>query len=96
VSTAPAGAIVAVVGLFAAWGLQAGLSEGAEKALVAAGAPEAVRGAAFGTYHMVAGMMALPASLLFGWLWEGPGPAVAFGAGASCAAVATLLLSRLR
>ncbi|HEX7243331.1 MAG TPA: MFS transporter, partial [Longimicrobiaceae bacterium] len=50
--------------LFAAYGLFFGLTEAPEKALVAALAPEGGRGTAFGAYHMVVGLGALPASFL--------------------------------
>lgn len=82
------GPYVAVVGLFGAWGLYAGLSEGAEKALVSARSGPEAKGTAFGAYHMVAGLMALPASVGFGWLWDAVAPAAAFGAGSLCAAIA--------
>jgi hypothetical protein len=36
--------------------------------------------------------MALPASVLFGWLWSVAGAEVAFATGAGLAAVATVLL----
>ncbi len=88
----PSAAVVAVVGLFAAWGLQAGLSEGAEKSLVAAASPDNERGTAFGAYHMVTGLMALPASAGFGALWDATSPGVAFAAGAGTAGLAALLL----
>jgi len=57
-----------------------GLAEPAERALVAALAPAGRQGGAFGWYALVQGMMALPAGLLAGWLWQqGPaGPAWAF------------------
>lgn len=74
---------VAVAGLFVVYGLYHGLTEGAEKALVAdlAGASEA--GTAFGWYHLVAGLVALPAGLLIGGLWTAWGAPVAFVAGAA-------------
>lgn len=57
--------------------------------------PAGRHGAAFGWYTLVQGLMALPAGLLAGWLWErGPdGPAVAFAATAVLAAAAAGLLA---
>jgi MFS family permease len=78
--------------LFAGYGLFYGLTEGAEKALVADLAPAAERGAAFGWFNAAIGLGALPASLLFGALWQWYGPLAAFGCGAAWAAVATVLL----
>jgi MFS family permease len=79
-------------GLFVLYGLFYGLTEAPEKALVAALAPSALRARAFGTFHFAVGLGALPASLLFGILWETAGPAAAFLAGAGIALLAALLL----
>ncbi|MHB8707371.1 MAG: MFS transporter [Desulfuromonadales bacterium] len=81
--------------LFAGYGLFYGLTEGAEKALVADLAPATERGAAFGWFNAAIGLGALPASLLFGALWQWSGPLTAFGFGAALAAVAALLLLTL-
>ncbi len=78
--------------LFAAYGVVFGLTEGAEKALVADLAPSARRGAAFGWYHGAVGAAALPASLLFGALWERYGAPAAFRTGAALAGAALLVL----
>ena len=76
--------------LLLAYGLYFGLAEGAEKALVADLAPVARRGAAFGWFNFVVGVGSLPASLLFGWVWDRFGPLASFGMGASLAGAATL------
>jgi MFS family permease len=80
--------------LFGLYALYHGLAEGAERALVADLAPERRRGSAFGWYHGVVGLAALPAGLLTGWLWESRGAAVAFltCAGLAGAAAVGLLL----
>jgi MFS family permease len=78
--------------LFAGYGIFYGLTEGAEKALIADLAPEAERGGAFGWFNATIGLGALPASLLFGALWQWFGPLAAFGCGAALAAVAAGLL----
>ena len=76
--------------LLAAYGLYFGLAEGAEKALVADLVPAARRGAAFGWFNFVVGVSALPASLIFGFVWDRVGPLAAFSMGASLAGAATL------
>ena len=81
--------------LFAAYGVYFGLAEGTERALVADLVPREARGTAFGWYNAAVGIGALPASLLFGVLWQAWGPAAAFGFGAILAAVAALLLLTL-
>jgi MFS family permease len=81
--------------LMLAYGTFFGLTEGAEKALVADLAAHDARGAAFGWYHLVVGVAALPASLLFGALWDRRGAPTAFlvGAGLAAAAAAVLVLA---
>jgi MFS family permease len=74
--------------LFAVYGLFYGLTEAPEKALVAAIAPPNQRGAAFGAYHFTVGLAALPASVLFGVLWERVSMVAAFGTGAALALIA--------
>lgn len=90
---AAAGSAWQVWALFALYGVYYGLVEGAERALVADLVTESRRGAAFGWYHLAVGVGALPASVLFGWLWAAWSPAVAFGVGAGLAGAAAALLS---
>ncbi|MFI5398432.1 MAG: MFS transporter [Candidatus Binatia bacterium] len=77
--------------LFASYGLFFGLTEGTERALVADLAPTQ-RGAAFGYYHLIIGIAALPASVIFGLLWGWGGAALAFTVGATFAGLAAVLL----
>jgi MFS family permease len=81
--------------LFAVYGVYFGLTEGVEKALVADFAPLHLRGSSFGLYHLIVGLGAFPASLLFGLVWQQFGPAAAFGMGAALALVAGAMLSGL-
>ena len=81
--------------LFAVYGIYFGLTEGVEKALVADFAPAHLRGSAFGLYHLVVGLGALPASLLFGLVWQKIGFSAAFGMGAGLALLASVMLSML-
>ena len=78
--------------LFLVYGLYFGATEGAEKALVADLVPTHRRGTAFGWFNAALGVGALPASVLFGLVWERVGPAQAFLMGAAFAAAATVLL----
>ena len=78
--------------LFAFYGLFYGLTEGVEKALLTDIADPAERGAAFGWYNFAIGVGALPASLLFGFIWQRSGPPAAFGFGALLAFLAAVLL----
>ncbi|HET8647114.1 MAG TPA: MFS transporter, partial [Vicinamibacteria bacterium] len=81
--------------LFAFYGLFHALTEGPERAYVAALSPTGARGRGFGLFHAVTGGMMLPASLLTGALWEWRGPATALLVGAVLAAVAAVLLWRV-
>ena len=78
--------------LFAFYGLFLAATEGAEKALVADLAPHNQLGTAYGWFNLTAGAMLLPASLVFGSLWQGISPLAAFGFSAICALFAALLL----
>ena len=87
---------LAIIVLVLVYGLYHGLTEGAEKALVAEIAPLEQRGTWFGWYHLVIGLLAFPASLVFGWIWQHWSSSVAFGTGAALALAAALLLFALR
>ncbi len=78
--------------LFAFYGLFMAATEGAEKALVADLAPKELLGTAYGWFNLTAGIMLLPASMLFGWLWQTFSPEWAFGFSAACAILAAVLL----
>jgi MFS family permease len=78
--------------LMAVYGLFYGLTEGAEKALVTDLVPAELRGTALGLHAGAVGFAALPASLVFGVFWSVIGPRLAFGIGASLAALASVLL----
>jgi MFS family permease len=73
--------------LFLALGLVAGLTESGERALVAQLAPLRM-GRGFGSYHALVGATALPAGLLFGWLYQWAGGRTALWASAAGMALA--------
>ena len=81
--------------LFVVYGLFFALTEGTERALVADLVPPARRGTAFGWFHLTIGLAVLPASILFGLVWDGLGAPAAFIMGASLAAVAALGLAMI-
>jgi MFS family permease len=86
------GAIWQIWLLFAVYGVFYGLTEAAERALVADFYPPEQRGRAYGFYNGAMGIGALPASLLMGWLWQHIGVMTAFLTGAGLAAAAAILL----
>jgi MFS family permease len=77
---------------FAGYGVVTAALEGTEKALVADLVPRERSGTAFGWYNLVSGLLLLPASLIFGWLWSALSPMAAFAFGAGCAFAAAVLL----
>jgi MFS family permease len=78
--------------LFAVYGLYFALTEGAERAFVADVVRPEQRGTAFGLYNFVLGLAALPASVIFGSVWERLGFQSAFLLGAGLALVASVML----
>ncbi|HEY7986772.1 MAG TPA: MFS transporter [Methylophilaceae bacterium] len=78
--------------LFAFYGIFMAATEGAEKALVADIAPSNLLGTAYGWFNLIGGIMLLPASMIFGWLWQTFNPQLAFAFSASCSLLAALLL----
>lgn len=80
--------------LFAVYGIYFGLVEGPERALMAdlTENPDQ-RGMAYGLFHFVTGLCALPASLLLAGLWLAFNHRVAFGVGAGLALIAAALLA---
>ena len=94
INLAPATAILT----FLVLGLSAGLTEGAERALVARLAPVRT-GRGFGAYHALIGLAALPAGLLFGSVYQSTGGPRALwlsAGGMLLAVVAWLVVSRGR
>jgi len=77
------------VAAFLTLGLVAGLTESAERALVARLAPRRT-GRGFGAYHAVTGLAALPAAVGFGVLYQHAGAPVALRVSAATMVVAVL------
>jgi MFS family permease len=76
--------------LFAGYGIYQGVVEGVARAFVADLVAEPRRGTAYGLYHGVVGLLALPASLIAGWLWEIASPAAPFYLGAGLAFISAI------
>jgi len=78
--------------LFPFYGIFYGLTEGVQSALVVDLVDQDWRGRALGAYNAVVGFAMLPASLIFGFLYQIAGPKAAFGSGAALAVIASLML----
>jgi MFS family permease len=89
---AAAAAAWQVWALYALYGVYYAAVEGTAKAFIADLIPQEQRGTAYGFYNMTVGLMALPASVLAGILWQGVGGWSGFGASAPFLAGALLAL----
>ena len=89
---AHAGGLPAVFTGIAVWGVYLGLTQGLLSTMVAAAAPAALRGSAFGIFNLISGLALLLASLAAGLLWDSFGPALTFYTGAVLALTALVLL----
>ena len=87
--------LATTIALFVGYAIFIAATEGAEKALIAELAPKAQLGTAFGWFHLVSGLMLLPASALFGWLWTRVNPTAAFVVSATMSLLAAALLWRM-
>jgi MFS family permease len=90
VGFARAGAPWQAWALFGVYGIFFGLTEGTERALIADLVIPERRGTAFGWYNLAIGLGALPASLLFGYVWDRAGAPAAFVMGAGFALAAAV------
>ena len=78
---------------FMLYGVFHALTEPAERTLVANLVDPQHKGLAFGWFSFATGIAALPASVLFGLLYEAFGAFVAFGSSAALAMLASVLLA---
>ncbi len=89
-STSP-GAI-GVWALFIAYSATLAVTEPAERSLIGDHAAEHERGTAYGLYHLVAGLLALPGAVIFGLLWQRFGSPSAFVTAAVVTALSAVLM----
>ncbi len=81
---------------FLAYGVFHALTEPAERTMVVSLVGKEFKGLAYGWFNFAIGIAALPASLVFGVLYETFGGPVAFGWSAALAVVAAILLAGVR
>ena len=91
----PGGLIPAFAGIVL-WGAHLALSQGLSATLVAASAPAALRGTAFGLFNLAGAAMLLIGNAGFGALWAASGYTAAYAAAALTAACALPLLALVR
>jgi MFS family permease len=84
--------------LYGVYGLFYGMAFGTTNAMLADIVPVNLRGTAYGTYNAIIGLLAFPASLIAGILWQGVGswsglgPSAPFLFGASLSLLAAVLM----
>ena len=89
-----------IVGLYVLYGLYYAATDGVVRALIGDLVPDVQRGTAYGVYNTAIGIVALPASVLAGVLWQGIGmwpglgPAAPFVVGALLAFAAVIAFAR--
>lgn len=81
-----------MVGLFVLYGVYTAMTAGVERAMIAEIAPGELKGTMLGLQATIAGLALLPASLLFGLMWNAFGPMVPFLFGAALSLLSALLL----
>ncbi len=86
-----AGILIAVV----VYALLSGMGEGAEKSLVSALATDADRGTVFGWSTMISGLGAIPAGILFGFIWQQVNAGIAFAVFGGVAILSAAILQRV-
>ena len=82
--------------IFLAYGVFYALTEPAEKTLVTQLVGVERKGLAFGWFNFSIGIVALPSSLIFGWLYQEFGALTAFGWGAGLSVLAAIILFGVR
>lgn len=82
--------------LFAAYAIFYAVTEPAEKSLVANLVDQRHRGLAYGWFNFALGVATLPASMVFGELYQAFGPLAAFGTSTVLAVIAAAMLTRVK
>lgn len=90
-----AASAAAAWGVFILYGVYMGISDGNGRALLGEFSTGERRGTAFGAYHMVVGLAALPASIIAGLLYDNVSPSAPFWVGAAGAVLAGILMLAL-
>jgi MFS family permease len=82
--------------MFVFFGLSAGALSPVQTTLVADLVEEERRASIIGAFQMVVGIVALPAGIIIGWLWEMFGSLIAFNFSLALALVAVFVMMLIR
>lgn len=88
--------LIALIFLFALYGLVYAIIDGNQRAFVSDLSKEELRATALGAFHTTIGLIALPASLIAGFLWQSIAPEMTFIFGFIMSFIAVLLFLWLR
>jgi MFS family permease len=88
--------IVGFIFLFILYGMMYAAIDGNQRAYVADLASSNLKATALGTFHTMTGLMALPAGLIAGFLWDSIGPNAVFIYGGSLGLLSVLLFILFR
>jgi MFS family permease len=83
--------LAAFIALFALYGITYAAVEGNQRAFVSDLCSGQLKATALGTFHTTIGLMALPASLIAGFLWQNIGPSVTFIYGSALGLISVFL-----
>src|SRR5881396_1236260 len=86
-------ALFVLVIAFILYGLEYGMAEGTQRALVADFAPPDIKATVLGAYHTSVGLVKLASGLVAGFLWVAVAPSATFAFGALTATFAAVALS---
>src|SRR6059058_3031773 len=86
-------ALAVLVVAFILYGLEYGMAEGTQRALVADFAPSDIKATVLGAYHTSVGTVKLASGLVAGFLWVAVAPTATFAFGAVTATFAAIALS---
>ena len=87
-------ALFVLVIAFILYGLEYGMAEGTQRALVADFAPPDIKATVLGAYHTSVGVVKLASGLVAGFLWVAVAPTATFAFGAVTATFAAVALSQ--
>jgi len=86
----------AFIVLFALYGVTYAAVDGNQRAFVSDLSSRQLKATALGTFHATIGLMALPASLIAGFLWQNIAPKITFIYGSICGFISVLLFIAFR
>ena len=83
--------LIAFIALFALYGMVYAIVDGNQRAYVSDLSSEELKATALGTFHTTIGLVALPASLIAGFLWQNIAPYTTFIYGSTVSMVSVIL-----